>query len=220
MAFDRDDFSTSRHSSSKVRTKMLCLYESDSTENLLDANKCSLVSRCVDWTLFVETGYAQHVFDRLDKSCGAQAAWPAMFVLILFPTTHVSHLLDFYYFGSSDTIGTATFLVDLHTKASLTMALWIAVHTILLSIVYFIRDIIDTPYKCYHSLCICQRVLLTFLVGWVVSCFCSYGHLLVHRSTKSGTMLYSYHCTPSLRLLSSWHVICMITIHFYLHGLE
>ncbi len=79
---------------------------------------------------------------------GAQAAWPAMFdmSIILFPTTRLSHLLDFYYFESSDTIGTATFLVDLHTKASLTMALWIVVHTILLSIVYFIRDI-DDPYE-------------------------------------------------------------------------
>ena len=79
---------------------------------------------------------------------GAQAAWPAMFdmAIILFPTTRLSHLLDFYYFKSSDNIGTATFLVDLHTKASLTMALWIAVHTILLSIVYFIRDI-DAPYQ-------------------------------------------------------------------------
>ena len=79
---------------------------------------------------------------------GAQAAWPAMFdmSIVLFPTTRLSHLLDFYYFESSDTIGTATFLVDLHTKASLTMALWIAVHTILLSIVYFIRDI-DDPYE-------------------------------------------------------------------------
>eukprot|EP00984_Skeletonema_dohrnii_P005998 scaffold2125_cov79-Skeletonema_dohrnii-CCMP3373.AAC.3 len=78
---------------------------------------------------------------------GAQAAWPAMFdmSIILFPTTRLSHLLDFYYFGSSDTIGTVTFLADLHTKASLTMALWIAVHTIMLSIVYFIRDI-DAPY--------------------------------------------------------------------------
>ncbi len=79
---------------------------------------------------------------------GASAAWPAMIdmVIILFPTTRLSHLLDFYYFKSSDTIGTATFLVDLHTKASLTMALWISVHTILLSIVYFIRDI-DAPYE-------------------------------------------------------------------------
>lgn len=79
---------------------------------------------------------------------GSKAAWPAMLdmVIVLFPTTRLSHLLDFYYFNSSDTIGTATFLADLHTRASLTMALWISVHTVLLSIVYFIRDI-DAPYE-------------------------------------------------------------------------
>ena len=79
---------------------------------------------------------------------GGKAAWPAMWnmAILVFPTTRLSHLLNFYYFDSSDSIGTATYLVDLHTKTSLTMAAWLAVHTVLLCAAYYIRDI-HAPYE-------------------------------------------------------------------------
>ncbi len=155
---------------------------------------------------------------------GSKAAWPAMLdmVILLFPTTRLSHLLDFYYFNSSDTIGTATFLVDLHTKVSLTMALWISAHTILLSIVYFIRDI-DAPYEF-----LAQMLPLTSYLSEGVDNFSGWmgGVMLLFLWASARSSFYkqwynarSYHFTPSWHSLSSWHVICMITIHFYLHGL-
>ena len=84
---------------------------------------------------------------------GGKAAWPAMFDLfiVLLPAQRVAKVLDFYYFGTNESkwdvdspgIGTKTTLVNLHTKASITMAIWIAIHGVLCAIAYLIRDPAD-----------------------------------------------------------------------------
>ncbi len=81
---------------------------------------------------------------------GGKAAWPALLdlAILIFPTQRLSFVLEFYYYGAdkskwdedSPGIGTKTNMVNLHTKASITMGIWIAIHTVLLVIAYYIRD--------------------------------------------------------------------------------
>ena len=68
---------------------------------------------------------------------GAKAAWPALFNLpiVLLPTSRLSYLMEFLNRG-----GTRSDMLNLHTEASILTALWIALHTILITIVYAIRD--------------------------------------------------------------------------------
>ena len=73
---------------------------------------------------------------------GGKAAWPAMWnlTLVLLPATRLSRLLDFYYFHTSDQVSTKTTLVSMHTSVAWAMVLWLALHTVLLTAAYLIRD--------------------------------------------------------------------------------
>lgn len=78
---------------------------------------------------------------------GGKAAWPALLDLtvVLLPAQRLSRLLDFYYYGTAGGggeggVATRTALVGMHTDASWWAALWIALHTVLLTVVYLVRD--------------------------------------------------------------------------------
>ena len=68
---------------------------------------------------------------------GAKAAWPALFNLqiVLLPTSRRSYLIEFLDCGC-----TRSDMLNIHTEASILTALWIALHTIFITIVYAIRD--------------------------------------------------------------------------------
>ena len=114
---------------------------------------------------------------------GAKAAWPAFFnlIILIIPTNRLSYLLDYYYYGSSKSkwdacspgIGTKTELVNLHTKAAVTMGIWIAIHAVLLSIVYFIREP-DTFWASMLPLTVYLTEGIYNFMGWMggVSALC------------------------------------------------
>lgn len=73
---------------------------------------------------------------------GAKAAWPGLlnFALVLLPAQRRSRLLEFYYFDASDEIATRTALLSMHTAVAWSTVLWLALHTVLITVAYLVRD--------------------------------------------------------------------------------
>jgi len=114
--------------------------------------------------------------DLLDwiEHLGAKAAWPALFNLpiVLLPTSRLSFLMEFLHCG-----GTRSDMINLHTDASILTALWIALHTIIITIVYAIRD----PSRFWEKMLPLTSLLggegIVNFMGWVAAVS---PHMLLH----------------------------------------
>ncbi|EJK52797.1 hypothetical protein THAOC_27892 [Thalassiosira oceanica] len=73
---------------------------------------------------------------------GAKAGWPPLLnlTIIALPTERLSRMMDFFYFDKSREIPTKTRLIRLHMEASVDSAIFLAIHAVMLSVVYAVRD--------------------------------------------------------------------------------
>ena len=105
---------------------------------------------------------------------GAKAAWPALFNLpiVLLPTSRLSYLMEFLHCG-----GTRSDMLNAHVDASILTALWIALHTILITIVYAIRDPENFWEKMLPSTSLLGGEGIVNFMGWVAAVS---PHVLLH----------------------------------------